>query len=90
MNDLKFAFRQLLRKPGFTNVAMLTLAFTSLLSAQPQASVSETNKPDFSKARQFIQADMVKWSIPSISVNRRLSVAFTVARMIWRDSECFA
>jgi len=26
MNDLKFAFRQLLRNPGFTAVAVLTLA----------------------------------------------------------------
>ena len=26
MNDLKFAFRQLLKKPGFTAVAVLTLA----------------------------------------------------------------
>jgi hypothetical protein len=26
MNDLKFAFRQLLKNPGFTAVAMLTLA----------------------------------------------------------------
>src|SRR5436189_6118451 len=26
MNDLKFAFRQLLRSPGFTSVAVLTLA----------------------------------------------------------------
>src|SRR5436190_4623829 len=26
MNDLKFAFRQLLKNPGFTSVAMLTLA----------------------------------------------------------------
>src|SRR5690349_22620434 len=26
MNDLKFAFRQLLKNPGFTMVAMLTLA----------------------------------------------------------------
>ena len=26
MNDLKFAFRQLLRNPGFTVVAVLTLA----------------------------------------------------------------
>jgi hypothetical protein len=27
MNDLKFAFRQLLKNPGFTAVAVLTLAF---------------------------------------------------------------
>src|SRR2546427_9445472 len=27
MNDLKFAFRQLLKNPGFTTVAVLTLAF---------------------------------------------------------------
>jgi predicted permease len=27
MNDLKFAFRQLLKNPGFTSVAVLTLAF---------------------------------------------------------------
>ena len=26
MNDFKFAFRQLLKKPGFTAVAVLTLA----------------------------------------------------------------
>ena len=26
MNDLKFAFHQLLKNPGFTSVAMLTLA----------------------------------------------------------------
>jgi putative ABC transport system permease protein len=26
MNDLKFAFRQLLKDPGFTSVAALTLA----------------------------------------------------------------
>ena len=26
MNDLRFAFRQLLRNPGFTAVAVLTLA----------------------------------------------------------------
>jgi len=26
MNDLKFAFRQLLKNPGFTTVAVLTLA----------------------------------------------------------------
>src|SRR5213592_4933735 len=26
MNDLKFAFRQLLKNPGFTSVAVLTLA----------------------------------------------------------------
>lgn len=26
MNDLKFAFRQLLKNPGFTAVAVLTLA----------------------------------------------------------------
>ena len=26
MNDLKFAFRQLLKNPGFTTVAVLTLS----------------------------------------------------------------
>jgi hypothetical protein len=26
MNDLKFAFRQLLKNPGFTDVAVITLA----------------------------------------------------------------
>src|SRR5690242_11069245 len=28
MNDLKFGFRQLLKNPGFTGVAILTLAFS--------------------------------------------------------------
>jgi len=29
MNDLNFAFRQLLKNPGFTSVAMLALALES-------------------------------------------------------------
>ena len=34
MNDLKFAFRQLLKNPGFTAVAVLTLAGLYKLSGQ--------------------------------------------------------
>src|SRR6266540_2354662 len=33
MNDLKFAFRQLLKNPGFTAVAVLTLALGLALNA---------------------------------------------------------
>ncbi|MBI4326701.1 MAG: hypothetical protein HY674_15770 [Chloroflexi bacterium] len=32
MNDLKFAFRQLLKNPGFTAVAVLTLALNKEFS----------------------------------------------------------
>ena len=32
MNDLKFAFRQLLKNPRFTAVAVLTLALVALLA----------------------------------------------------------
>src|SRR6185503_16305803 len=66
MNDLKFAFRQLLKNPGFTAVAVLTLAMP--LFAQPGSAFNSTSKPDFSRARQLIQEHMVEWSIPSISV----------------------
>jgi CubicO group peptidase (beta-lactamase class C family) len=45
------------------------IIFASSLAAQsPQSTNANPSKPDFSNARQFIQADMVKWSIPSISV----------------------
>ncbi len=30
MNDLKFAFRQLLKNPGFTAVAVLSLSLTEI------------------------------------------------------------
>jgi len=57
------------KTPGVSAIMVLTLALAEpMLSAQPQPSVNETNKPDFSKARQFIQEQMVQWSIPSISV----------------------
>src|SRR4030095_11050207 len=66
MNDLKCAFRQLLNNRGFTTVAVLTLAIPLLAQSEPV--LSSTSKPDFSKARQFIQKHMVKYSNPSIAV----------------------
>jgi CubicO group peptidase (beta-lactamase class C family) len=66
MNDVKFALRQVLKNPGFTAVAVLTL--TMPLLAQSESAPGSTNKPDFSAARQFIQKHMVKYSNPSIAV----------------------
>src|SRR6266568_7817214 len=37
MNDLKFAFRQLLKNPGFTAVAVLTLALSCVTARRAQA-----------------------------------------------------
>src|SRR3989442_15006160 len=47
MNDLKFAFRQLLKNPGFTAVAVLTLATgigLNLISSRAITHVTLTNK----------------------------------------------
>jgi len=35
MNDLRFAFRQLLKNPGFTAVAVLTYAFWERIGGDP-------------------------------------------------------
>ncbi|MCI0748230.1 MAG: serine hydrolase [Verrucomicrobia subdivision 3 bacterium] len=59
MNDLRFAFRQLLKNPGFSAVAVLTLAGFCH---------AEDGKPDFSSARNLIQTQMVAKSIPAFSV----------------------
>jgi CubicO group peptidase (beta-lactamase class C family) len=68
MNDLKFAFRQLLNKPSFTASVLLALAGASPCAAQVQPAHDQSNKVDFSKARQFIQEYMTERSIPSIAV----------------------
>jgi len=42
MNDLKFAFRQLLKNPGFTAVAVLTVAlalWTNVAQAHPSSGI---------------------------------------------------
>jgi len=57
---------QLLKNRGLTAAAVLML--TMPLLAQPESTLNSTNRPDFSKARQFIQKHMVKYSNPSISV----------------------
>src|ERR1041385_2240249 len=41
MSDLKFAFRQLLKNPGFTGVAALTLALSSQLSPRARAGTED-------------------------------------------------
>ena len=57
---------QLLKNRGLTAAAVLML--TMPLLAQPESTLNSTNRPDFSKARQFIQKHMVKYSNPSIAV----------------------
>ena len=37
MNDLKFAFRQLLKNPGFTAVAVLTLGIGAITAISTQS-----------------------------------------------------
>src|SRR5438552_4095864 len=41
---------------------------SSLVARSPQSTNANPNNVEFSKARQSIQEQMVKWSIPSISV----------------------
>src|SRR5947207_15760162 len=55
MNDLKFAFRQLLKNPGFTAVAVLTLAAVStnglaVETPEPQAKSATPSAPPSAKA----------------------------------------
>src|SRR5256885_15852072 len=66
MNDLKFAFRQLLNNPAFIAVALLPLEMP--LFAQAESALNPASKPDFSAARQLIQKHMVEYSNPSITV----------------------
>jgi CubicO group peptidase (beta-lactamase class C family) len=66
MNDLRFAIPELLKKLGFTAVAVFTLAVPLL--AQSESALKSSGRPDFSQARQLIQKHMVKYSNPSIAV----------------------
>jgi len=55
--------------PGHLGLCLSLLTFASSLAAQSlPSSNANPNTIDFSKARKFIHEQMVKWSIPSISV----------------------
>ena len=80
MIDLQFAFRQLLKNPGFTAIAGLTLTMPLLAQPHPQPAFNSTNRPNFTAARAFIQEHMVKYS--------NLFIAVAVARrgeILWEE-----
>ena len=57
MNDLKFALRQLLKNPGFTAVAVLTLA----LGIGANTVVFSVAKAVLFRSLGFEQADQLMW-----------------------------
>lgn len=78
MNDLRFAFRQLLKNPGFTAVAVLTLA----LGIGANTVVFSVAKAVLFRPLGFEEADRLMW----LRLKNRQSGAIE-ERLSWRDMD---
>src|SRR5881628_3522604 len=82
MNDLKFAFRQLLKNPGFTLVVVLTLSFgiganTSLFTALDTIMLRPLRAPEASRLLYIASGSAENFSFPFYECLRNTARAFS-------------